>query len=173
MNRTNYLLEIGESNEVNFKKELAHIPVPSGSQCFPSIEQIRSFAKDSFDSRSSLDGSKGLIKQAYNLNDMEESYFDQMTIEEQDSCHIEALGACYEEATTERKQVESRHGELLKKFKLLKDQKKDLKIKEEVIDWLGQIDINNVTEVMGAATKASLEKTKAYIKKPSQDLKNF
>jgi len=42
----------GESDDVNFKEGLAHIPLPSGSQCFPSIGRIPSFDKDLFDSRS-------------------------------------------------------------------------------------------------------------------------
>ncbi|KAJ8450500.1 hypothetical protein Cgig2_002185 [Carnegiea gigantea] len=43
----------------------------------------------------------------------------------------------------------------------------------EVIDLQGQIDILNATEVMDAATKASLEKAEAYIKEFFEDLKNF
>ncbi|KAJ8439971.1 hypothetical protein Cgig2_008354 [Carnegiea gigantea] len=29
---------MGESDDVNFKEELAHVPLPSGSQCFPLVE---------------------------------------------------------------------------------------------------------------------------------------
>ncbi|KAJ8437552.1 hypothetical protein Cgig2_017905 [Carnegiea gigantea] len=47
---------MGESDDVNFKEELAHLPLPSRSQYFPLIEQIPSFGKDLFDSRSRLDG---------------------------------------------------------------------------------------------------------------------
>ncbi|KAJ8423952.1 hypothetical protein Cgig2_008820 [Carnegiea gigantea] len=42
---------MGESDNVDFKEELAH-----GSQCFPSIGRIPSFGKDLFDSGSRLDG---------------------------------------------------------------------------------------------------------------------
>ncbi|KAJ8432327.1 LOW QUALITY PROTEIN: hypothetical protein Cgig2_032334 [Carnegiea gigantea] len=51
---------MGESNDVNFNEELARVPLPSGSQCFPSIGRIPSFDKDLFDSRSRLDDSKGV-----------------------------------------------------------------------------------------------------------------
>ncbi|KAJ8436193.1 hypothetical protein Cgig2_006880 [Carnegiea gigantea] len=43
--------------------ELAHIPLPSRSQCFLSIGRIPSFGEDLFDSRSRLDGSKGVCPQ--------------------------------------------------------------------------------------------------------------
>jgi len=36
-----------------------------------------------------------------------------------------------------------------------------------------QIDIINATEVVDAATKASLEKIEAYIKESFEELKNF
>ncbi|KAJ8444116.1 hypothetical protein Cgig2_005797 [Carnegiea gigantea] len=49
-----------ESGDVNFKEEVAHVPLPSGNQCFSSIERIPSFGKDLFDSASRLDGSKGV-----------------------------------------------------------------------------------------------------------------
>ncbi|KAJ8438702.1 hypothetical protein Cgig2_011885 [Carnegiea gigantea] len=45
---------------INFKEELAYVPLPSRSQCFLSIGRIPSFGKNLFDSRSSLDGSKGV-----------------------------------------------------------------------------------------------------------------
>ncbi|KAJ8424946.1 LOW QUALITY PROTEIN: hypothetical protein Cgig2_002571 [Carnegiea gigantea] len=51
---------MGESDDVNFKKELAHVPLPSGSQCLLSIRRIPSFAKDLFDSELRLDGLKGV-----------------------------------------------------------------------------------------------------------------
>ena len=73
----------------------------------------------------------------------------------------------------------------MKELQLLEDQKKNLSsqvaaskhlLQEsewEVIDSQGQIDIINSTEVMDAATKASLEKIKAYINESFEDLKNF
>ncbi|KAJ8441590.1 hypothetical protein Cgig2_023154 [Carnegiea gigantea] len=51
---------VEESNVVNFKNELAHVPLPSGSQCFPSIRRIPSFGKDLFDSRLRLEDLKGV-----------------------------------------------------------------------------------------------------------------
>ncbi|KAJ8444114.1 LOW QUALITY PROTEIN: hypothetical protein Cgig2_005795 [Carnegiea gigantea] len=51
---------MGEIDDVNFKEELAHIPLPSGNQCFSSIKRIPSFGKDLFDRASRLDGSKGV-----------------------------------------------------------------------------------------------------------------
>ncbi|KAJ8427782.1 hypothetical protein Cgig2_021413 [Carnegiea gigantea] len=51
---------MGESDDVNFKEELAHIPLPSGSQCFLSIGRIPSFGKNLFDSRSRLVDSRGV-----------------------------------------------------------------------------------------------------------------
>ncbi|KAJ8441760.1 hypothetical protein Cgig2_009189 [Carnegiea gigantea] len=47
-----------ERGYVNLKEELAHVPLPSGSQCFRSIQQIPSFGKDSFNSELRLDGPK-------------------------------------------------------------------------------------------------------------------
>jgi len=49
------------SDIVNFNEELAHVPLPSGSQCFPSVGWIPSFGKDLFDSRSRLDDSKVFV----------------------------------------------------------------------------------------------------------------
>ncbi|KAJ8437696.1 LOW QUALITY PROTEIN: hypothetical protein Cgig2_030718 [Carnegiea gigantea] len=50
----------GESDGMNFKEELAHIPLPSKSQCVSSIGRIPSFGNDLFDSGSRIDGSKGV-----------------------------------------------------------------------------------------------------------------
>ncbi|KAJ8424596.1 hypothetical protein Cgig2_028656 [Carnegiea gigantea] len=49
---------MGQSDDVDFKEKLKHIPLPSRSQCFPSIEQIALFGKDLFDSGLRLDGSQ-------------------------------------------------------------------------------------------------------------------
>ncbi|KAJ8447007.1 hypothetical protein Cgig2_033576 [Carnegiea gigantea] len=51
---------IAESDDVNFKEGLAHVRLPSGSQCFPSVGRIPSFGKDLFDSRSRLVNSRGV-----------------------------------------------------------------------------------------------------------------
>ncbi|KAJ8439642.1 hypothetical protein Cgig2_021654 [Carnegiea gigantea] len=45
---------MGESDYVNFKEGLVHVPLPSRSQWFPSVGQIPSFGKHLFDSRSRL-----------------------------------------------------------------------------------------------------------------------
>ncbi|KAJ8431796.1 LOW QUALITY PROTEIN: hypothetical protein Cgig2_027964 [Carnegiea gigantea] len=51
---------MGESDDVSFKEELAHIPLPSGSQYFPLIGRIPSFGKDLFNNGLTLNGSKGV-----------------------------------------------------------------------------------------------------------------
>ncbi|KAJ8427082.1 hypothetical protein Cgig2_008951 [Carnegiea gigantea] len=51
---------MGGSDDVNFKEGLAHVPLPSGSQCFPSIGRIPSFGNDLFDGRSRLVDSRGV-----------------------------------------------------------------------------------------------------------------
>ncbi|KAJ8421805.1 hypothetical protein Cgig2_016543 [Carnegiea gigantea] len=278
---------MGESDDVNFKKELAHVPLPLRSQCFPSIGRIPSFGNDLFDDRlrlvdsrgvcsldddevesirrvnapslvprpqrplrapqggisvfnvevvikevdknaarvfskaildkvcrilfdglPSLKGDfdslyatilqrgvdvtlleskvKGLIKQACDFKELQQSYSGRTSAEEHDTCRMEVQGkldeashqlntegAHYEAKTAELKHVESRHQELLKELQLLEEQQKDLSSQREVIDLQGQIDILNATEVMDAATKASLEKAEAYIKESFEDLKNF
>ncbi|KAJ8430393.1 hypothetical protein Cgig2_000225 [Carnegiea gigantea] len=50
----------GESDDVNFKEGPVHVPLPSRSQCFPSIRLIPSFGKDLFDSRLRLVDSQGV-----------------------------------------------------------------------------------------------------------------
>jgi len=45
--------------------------------------------------------------------------------------------------------------------------------KQDVFDLQGQIDTLNDAEVIDPATKASLEKTEAYVKEPFEDLKTF
>ncbi|KAJ8425622.1 hypothetical protein Cgig2_018407 [Carnegiea gigantea] len=101
------------------------------------------------------------------------------------SCRLNTDSAHYAVKTAELKHVESRHQELLKELQHLEDQLKDLgfqvaanehllqEAEREVINLQGQIDILNATEVMDAATKASLEKVEAYIKESFEDLKNF
>ncbi|KAJ8426600.1 hypothetical protein Cgig2_013177 [Carnegiea gigantea] len=50
----------GESDDMDFKEELAHVPLPSGSQYFPLIGRIPSFSKALFDSRLRLVNSRGV-----------------------------------------------------------------------------------------------------------------
>ncbi|KAJ8422768.1 hypothetical protein Cgig2_013553 [Carnegiea gigantea] len=290
---------MGESDDVNFKEGLAHIPLPSGSQCFPSVGCIPSFGKDLFDSRSRLVSSRGvcppdddeveyirkvnahspvprpqrplkvpqggisvfdadafikevdknaarvlgkaildkvcrtpfdrlpslrgdfdslyatilqrgvdvtplesrvegLIRQACDFKDLQQSYSGRISAEEHNNCRMEVQGKLdeasrqvntegthYEAKAAELKHVESRRQELLKELQLLEDQQKELssqvaasehllqEVEREVIDLQGQIEVLNATEVMDAATKASLEKAKAYIKESFEDLKNF
>ena len=284
---------------MNFEEGLAHIPLPSGSQCFPSIGRIPSFSKDLFSSRSRLVNSQGvcspdddevesnrrvnahssvplpqrplkapegeisvfnadafikevdrnaarvlgkavldkvcrtpfdglpslrgdfdslyvtilqrgvdvtpleskvegLIRQACDFKDLQQSYSGRLSAKEHDNCRMEVQGKLdeasrrvntegthYEAKTAELKHVESRRQELLKELQLLEDQQKELssqvtasehllqEAEREVIDLQGQIEVLNATEVMDAATKASLEKAEAYIKESFEDLKNF
>ncbi|KAJ8447538.1 hypothetical protein Cgig2_031151 [Carnegiea gigantea] len=265
---------MGESDDVNFKEELAHVPLPSGSQCFPSIRRIPSFGNDLFDGRSRLVDSRGvcsldddevksicrvnapslvphpqsllrapqggisvfnaeaiikevdknvarvfvkaildkvcrtpfdglpslkgdfdslyatilqrgvdvtplestiegLIKQACDFKGLQHSYPGRASAEEHDTCRMEVQGKLdeasrqlntegthYEAKTAELKHVESSEH-------LLQEAER------EVIDLQGQIDILNATEAMDVATKASLEKAKAYMKESFEDLKNF
>ncbi|KAJ8425658.1 hypothetical protein Cgig2_015326 [Carnegiea gigantea] len=290
---------MGESDDVNFKEGLAHIPLPSGSQCFLSVGCIPSFGKDLFDSRSRLVSSRGvcppdddevesirkvnahspvprpqrplkvpqggisvfdadafikevdknatrvlgkaivdkvcrtpfdrlpslrgdfdslyatilqkgvdvtplesrvegLIRQACDFKDLQQSYSGRISAEEHNNCRMEVQGKLdeasrqvntegthYEAKAAELKHVESRRQELLKELQLLEDQQKELssqvaasehllqEAEREVIDLQGQIEVLNATEVMDAATKASLEKAEAYIKESFEDLKNF
>ncbi|KAJ8431890.1 LOW QUALITY PROTEIN: hypothetical protein Cgig2_009957 [Carnegiea gigantea] len=268
-----FFFKQGESDDVNFKKELAHVPLPSGSQCFPLIGRIPSFGNDLFDGRSRLvdwrsvccpnddevesirkggisvfnaeavirevdknaarvfgkaildkvcrtpfDGIpsfkgdfdslyatilqrgvdvtpleskvEGLIKQACDLKDLQQSYSGRTSAEEHDTYRMEVQGsrrlntegAHYEAKTAELKHVESRRQELLKELQLLEEQQKDLtsqrlasicfkKLSEKSL--IHKIDILSATEVIDDATKASLEKIEAYIKESFEDLKNF
>ncbi|KAJ8434750.1 hypothetical protein Cgig2_001953 [Carnegiea gigantea] len=75
---------------------------------------------------------EGLIKQAFEIKDLQQSYIGRTFVEEHNSCRM-----------------------------------------EEVVDLWGQIDILNATEVMDAATKASIDKVIASIKESFKDLKNF
>ncbi|KAJ8426961.1 hypothetical protein Cgig2_027685 [Carnegiea gigantea] len=55
-----FVSQVPKSDDVNFKEELAHVPLPSQSKCFPSIGQIPSFGKDLYYSGSRLGLSKGV-----------------------------------------------------------------------------------------------------------------
>ena len=94
-------------------------------------------------------------------------------------------GTRYNAIKAKLEQVESPRKELLKELESLDDQKKDLSFqmmtsedllqgaKWEVFDLQGQIDTINDAEVIDPATKASLEKTEAYVKESFEDLKAF
>ncbi|KAJ8445794.1 LOW QUALITY PROTEIN: hypothetical protein Cgig2_027875 [Carnegiea gigantea] len=286
----------GEPNRVECVEGLAHVPLPSGSQYFPSVGRILFFGKDLFDNRSRLVNSWGvcppdddevksirrvnahssvphpqcplkvpqggisvfdadafikevdknavrvfhtdkvcrtpfdglpslrgdfdslyaaifqrgvdvipleskverLIRQACDFKDLQQSYSGRISVEEHNNCRMEVQGKLdeasrrlntegthYEAKATELKHVGSRRQELLKELQLLEDQHKELssqvaasehllqEVEREVIDLQGQIEVLNATEVMDAATKASLEKAEAYIKESFDDLKNF
>ncbi|KAJ8425241.1 hypothetical protein Cgig2_014340 [Carnegiea gigantea] len=248
-----------ESDDVNFKEGLAHVPLPLGSQCFPSVGRMPSFDKDLFDSRSGLVNSRGVCPpdddevesirranahssvprpqcplkevdknaarvlrkaildkvcltsfdglpslrgdfdslyttilqrgvdvialeskvEACNFKDLQQSYSGRISAEEHNNCHMEVQGKLdeasrrlntegthYEAKAAELKHVESRRQELLKELQLLEDQQKELSSQ-------GQIEVLNATEMMDAATKASLEKAESYIKESFEDPKNF
>ncbi|KAJ8427024.1 hypothetical protein Cgig2_001047 [Carnegiea gigantea] len=266
---------MGESDDVNFKEGLAHIPLPSGSQCFPSVGCIPSFGKDLFDSRSRLVSSRGvcspdddevesirkvnahspvpcpqrplkvpqggisvfdadafikevdknaarvlgkaildkvcrtlfdrlpslrgdfdslyatilqrgvdsrvegLIRQACDFKDLQQSYSGRISAEEHNNCCMEVQGKLDEasrQVNTEGTHYEAKAAEL--KHKELSSQVAASEhllqeAEREVIDLQGQIEVLNATEVMDAATKASLEKAEAYIKESFENLKNF
>ncbi|KAJ8431916.1 hypothetical protein Cgig2_016349 [Carnegiea gigantea] len=265
---------IGQSDDVNFKKGLAHVPLPSGSQCFPSVGRIPSFGKDLFDSRSRLVNSWGvcppdddevesihrvnihssirrpqhplkvpqggisvfdadafikdvdknvvrvlgkailnkvcrtpfdglpslrgdfdslyatilqrgvdvipleikverLIRQACDFKDLQQSYSGRISAEEHNNCHMEVQGKL--DKASRRLNTEGTHYEA-KAVKLKHVESSVLLLQEaerKVIDLQGQIEVLNATEVMDAATKASLEKAEAYIEESFEDLKNF
>ncbi|KAJ8430787.1 hypothetical protein Cgig2_023281 [Carnegiea gigantea] len=243
-----------EPNPIECMEGLAHIPLPSGSQCFPSVGRIPSFGKDLFDSRSRLVSSRSVcppdddevesirkvnahspvpcpqrplkvpqggisvfdadafIKEVDKnaarvlgkaiLDKVCRTPFDRLPSLRGDfdslyatilqrgkldeaSRQVNTEGTHYEAKAAELKHVESRRQELLKELQLLEDQQKELssqvaasehllqEAEREVIDLQGQIEVLNATEVMDAATKASLEKAEAYIKESFEDLKNF
>ncbi|KAJ8436100.1 hypothetical protein Cgig2_011922 [Carnegiea gigantea] len=139
-----------------------------------------------------------LVHQACDLKDLQESYSGRMTIEVRESRRVEVgskLDAASHQLDTEIArynvlkaklgEVDSRREELLKELQSLDDQKKDLccqvtasedslqEAEQAVIDLKGQIDTLNAIEVIDPATKASLEKTEAYVKESFEDLKTF
>ncbi|KAJ8438376.1 LOW QUALITY PROTEIN: hypothetical protein Cgig2_006294 [Carnegiea gigantea] len=131
-----------------------------------------------------------LIHQACDLKDLQNSYSEGMITE---SRHIE-LDSKLNEAS-HWLDIESTHynalkaklerEELLKELLSFDDQKKDLsyqvvaneglreEAEREVIGLRGQINTINAIEVIDPATKASLERTKSYIKESFEDLKTF
>ncbi|KAJ8426539.1 hypothetical protein Cgig2_002059 [Carnegiea gigantea] len=218
-NPTEYM---GESDNVNFKEELAHVesirrvnapslvPHPQRPLRAPqgriSVFNAEAVIKEPLCHYSSkrcrltpLESKvEGLIKQACDFKDLQQSYSDRTFAEEHDTCRMEVQGKLdeasrrlntegghYEVTTAVLKHVELRHQKLLKELQLLEEQRKDLssqvaasehllhEAKREVINLQGQIDILNATEVMDVATKASLEKAETYINESFEDLKNF
>ncbi|KAJ8422461.1 hypothetical protein Cgig2_011973 [Carnegiea gigantea] len=139
-----------------------------------------------------------LVHQACDLKDLQESYSDRMTVEVRESRRVEvgskldaashqldAEIARYNVLKAKLGEVDSRREEMLKELQSLDDQKKDLccqvttsedslqEAEQAVIDLKGQIDTLNAIEVIDPATKASLEKTEAYVKESFEDLKTF
>ncbi|KAJ8425748.1 hypothetical protein Cgig2_024365 [Carnegiea gigantea] len=102
---------------------------------------------------------EGLIKQACDFKDLQQSYSDQTSAEEHDSCRMEVQ--CALDEASHRLNTEGVHYEA------------KTEAEHEVIDLQGQIGILNATKVMDVATKASLEKVEVYIKEAFEDLKNF
>jgi len=139
---------------------------------------------------------EGLIKQACDFKNLQQSYSVWTSAEEYDSCRTEVQGkldeasrrlntegAHYEARAARLKQVELRCEKLLKELQLVEDQKKYLsshvaaseyffkKLSRKLLTC--QIDILNATVVTNAAKKPSLENTEAYIKEFFEDLNNF
>jgi len=139
-----------------------------------------------------------LVHQACDLKDLQESYSDRMTIEVREIRRVEVGSklntashqldteiARYNALKAKLGEVDSRREELLKESQSLDDQKKDLccqvtiikdslqEAEQAIIDLKGQIDTLNAIEVIDLATKASLEKTEAYVKESFEDLKTF
>ncbi|KAJ8432209.1 LOW QUALITY PROTEIN: hypothetical protein Cgig2_020739 [Carnegiea gigantea] len=114
-----------------------------------------------------------LIKQAYGFKHLQQSYSGRPSVEEQDHCRLEVQGKL--DAASRRLNTEGAHYKAkVAELKQLESSEYLLQETErEVIDLQGHIDVLNAIEVMDTATKASLEKTKAYIKEPFEDLKNF
>ena len=139
-----------------------------------------------------------LVHQACDLKDLQGSYSNRMTIEVRESRRVEVgskLDVASHQLDTEivrynalkakLGEVDSRREELLKELQSLDDQKKDLccqvmasedslqEAEQAVIDLKGQINTLNAIEVIDPTTKASLEKTEAYVKESFEDLKTF
>ncbi|KAJ8437337.1 hypothetical protein Cgig2_015068 [Carnegiea gigantea] len=182
---------------MNFKDKLAHVPLPSGSHYFPLIEHLSSVKQDfpgndlcltdlkSIYTPNNEDEAK-LIYQACNLKDLQESYYNQMTIEVQESCRIEvdnklneasnwldAESICYNALKAKLEQVESMCKKLLKKFQSLDDQKKDLTSEDLLEEAEREIDTPNAIKVTDLAIKVILEKIEAFVKDSFEDLKTF
>ncbi|KAJ8437815.1 hypothetical protein Cgig2_013431 [Carnegiea gigantea] len=158
---------MGESGDMNFKKMLAYVPLPSEVFCTP-FERLH-YLKGEFNSLYDLINETGgdatplrnkvkrLILQACDLKDLQESYTDQMTAElDTESAHYNAFKA-------KLGQVDSRREELLKEFCEVAASEDLLQEAEwAVIDLTGQIDTLNAIKVIDPTTKASVEKTEAY-----------
>ncbi|KAJ8432489.1 hypothetical protein Cgig2_003566 [Carnegiea gigantea] len=125
---------------------------------------------------------EGLIKQACDFKALQQTSSGRTSVEEHDSCRIEVQRKLDE--ASHRQNIGGAHYEvkagLLKELQLLEDQKKDLSSQVaaskhflQEAEREGQVNILNATKVMDAATKASSQKAKAYIKESFEDLKNF
>ncbi|KAJ8431639.1 hypothetical protein Cgig2_001962 [Carnegiea gigantea] len=99
---------------------------------------------------------EGLINQACDFKDLQQSYCGLTSTEEPDNCRMEV-----------QDQQKGLSSQVAASEHLLQE------AEWKVIDLHGHIDIFNATEVMDLATKASLEKVQAYIKESFKDLKNF
>ncbi|KAJ8425953.1 hypothetical protein Cgig2_016233 [Carnegiea gigantea] len=101
-----------------------------------------------------------LVHKACDLKDLQESYSDRMTIEVRESRRVEVgskLDAASHQLDTE-----------IARYNVLKAKLGE--VDSSIIDWKGQIDSLNAIEVIDPATKASLEKTEAYVKESFEDL---
>ncbi|KAJ8431972.1 hypothetical protein Cgig2_026998 [Carnegiea gigantea] len=202
---------IGESDNVNSKEELAHIPLTLGTyapslvpcpqhplkstrSCFHFIvdfviKEVDKCAALVFDqaildkvSHTPFNGILSLqanLKNLYTIILQRGSYSYRTTIEEKDRYCIEAQSkldeasqwlsakvAHYKAVATELKQ-EHCSSQVATNKHLLQE------TKHEVINVQCHIDIINPTNVTDSTTKASLEKTEAYIKENFEHLRTF
>ncbi|KAJ8433467.1 hypothetical protein Cgig2_026630 [Carnegiea gigantea] len=166
----------GESDDVNFKEELAHVPLSFGSHL--SIERKPSFDKDLFDSGSRLDGSKSQVR-SYNQCSFTgtlsvaslESSVRRISIFNIDAVMTEVdknLARVFGKAILDKAMLTTFMPSSIKEVPASFHYRVRLK------GTLSKhIDIINANEVMDTTIKASLGKTEAYIKESFEDLKNF
>ncbi|KAJ8422977.1 hypothetical protein Cgig2_021871 [Carnegiea gigantea] len=101
---------------------------------------------------------KGLIRQACDVKDLQLSYSDRPSAEEQDSCHMEVQGKLDE--ASNQLNTEGAHYEI--KATELKNLSSQVATSEHLLQGIERkIDIINPTEVMDAATKINLEMNEA------------
>ncbi|KAJ8425755.1 hypothetical protein Cgig2_027503 [Carnegiea gigantea] len=157
----NFTQCMGESNNLNFKEELVHVPLPSRSQYFPSIERIPSFVSFESSTRGiSVFNADAAIKEV-NMNAVRvfnEAILDRVSRNPFDG--FLSLKGCFDSF-----------------YAIILQRATDMIILENKVEGLikqtCQIDIIHATEVMDTVTKASSEKTKAYLKDSFEDLENF
>ncbi|KAJ8425137.1 hypothetical protein Cgig2_017256 [Carnegiea gigantea] len=183
-----------ESDDVNFKEDLACVLLPSERQCFPLIERIRPFGKDLFDDGLKLDGSKDIcspnndeVEFAHRGNAPSLVTHPQCPLRAQQERYTRMLLGVFVQAIVNKVSytsfdgLPSLRGDFNSHYAIILQKGIDVAVNEhllqeverEVINLHGQIDIINANEVMDAATKASLKKTNAFIKESFEDLKNF